>query len=103
MKDLVMTRTYNPTHKLYPRKCDITGEGMDSGFCIQDGSLYVKYETDMIVHLREVDALDQEWTLLSDEQMIEASYESGYHYFTDWEELDSDVNYTIDGVEVSHD
>ena len=38
---------------LYARKCDITGEGMNEGYCIQDGLMYIKYEKDMIKHIRE--------------------------------------------------
>ena len=27
----------------FARKCDITGEGMNDGYCIQDGEMYIKY------------------------------------------------------------
>ena len=37
----------------YARKCDITNEGMNEGYCIQDGLMYIKYEEDMIKHLRK--------------------------------------------------
>ena len=32
----------------YARKCDITSEGMNEGYCILDGMMYIKYEKDMI-------------------------------------------------------
>ena len=43
--------------KKYARKCDVTGEGMNEGYCIQDGLMYIKYEKDMIKHIREVEKI----------------------------------------------
>jgi len=28
--------------KLYARQCDVTGEGMNEGYYIQDGLMYIK-------------------------------------------------------------
>ena len=36
----------------YARKCDVSGKGMNEGYCINDGQMYIKEESDMIAHLR---------------------------------------------------
>ena len=83
--------------KVYPRKCDITNEGMEQGYCIEDGLMYIKYEADFIKHLREIDPMQEE---LSDDFLLNDYYQNDYYYWTEWEELDDDINYTIDGIEV---
>ena len=77
------------TDVLYPRKCDITGEGMTEGYCIQDGLMYIKKESDMLLHVKETGY-----------NTIDEAFEDDYYYWTEWDELDEDVNYTIDGTEV---
>jgi hypothetical protein len=73
----------------YARKCDITGEGMNEGYCIQDGLMYIKYEKDMLQHI-----LDK-----TDYDSIEDAYEDDYYYFTDWFDTieEEDEWYTEDG------
>ena len=34
-------------NKKYARACDITGKGMNEGYCIGDGNMYIKYEVDL--------------------------------------------------------
>ncbi len=90
----------------YARKCDITGEGMNEGYCIQDGLMYIKYEKDMIKHLRDVekegnpeyDELVAEGRL-TDEYLLNDYYESDYYYFTDWFDTidEEDEWYTEEG------
>ena len=95
--------------KLYPRKCDITGEGMDEGYCIQEGAYYIKYEKDFIKHIRNLEKEDNpdynklvEDGKLTDEFLINDYYNQGYYYWTEWEELDSEINYTENGQEVQN-
>ena len=83
----------------YARKCDITSEGMNEGYCIQDGMMYIKHKKDMIKHLRELDFCfeDEEGNPIdvnsfSDSDLIEWSYNDEYHYWTDWECPD-DIQY----------
>jgi hypothetical protein len=72
----------------YARKCDITNEGMNEGFCILDGLMYIKYEKDMLQHI-----LDE-----TDYDTIEEAYEDDYFYWTEWE-CESDLQYEeINGV-----
>ena len=81
--------------ELFPRKCDITNEGMWEGYCIQDGLMYIKYEKDLIKHLREIEPMQ-----CSDDFLLQDYYNADYYYFTEWDELDDDINYTASGDEV---
>ena len=76
---------------LYARQCDITGEGMNEGYCIQDGLMYIKYEKDMIKHLRE---LNVELSLRTplDEELLNVYYYDDYYYWTEWE-CEDDLQY----------
>jgi len=76
---------------LYARQCDITGEGMNEGYCIQDGLMYIKYVEDMIKHLRE---LDVELSLRTplDEELLNVYYDDDYYYWTEWE-CEDDLQY----------
>lgn len=69
-------------NKKYARACDVTGEGMNEGFCIQDGLMHIKYEEDMIKHLKGVEEEGQ----LSDEILLKDYYDCGYYYYTEWED-----------------
>lgn len=59
--------------KKYARRCDVTQEGMNEGYCIQHGLMYIKYESDMIKHIEGTDY-----------DTIEDAYDDGYYYYTDW-------------------
>ena len=82
----------------YARQCDITKEGMNEGYCIQDGLMYIKYKKDMIDHLREVEKegnLEYDQQIkegrLTDDFLLEDYYQADYYYWTEWEcEDDSD-------------
>ena len=73
----------------YARKCDITSEGMNEGYCILDGMMYIKYEKDMIKHIKDE----------TDYNDIEEAYEDDYYYFTDWFDTidEEDEWYTEEG------
>tara|TARA_Y100001973_G_C5135480_1_gene300079 strand:+ start:785 stop:1069 length:285 start_codon:yes stop_codon:yes gene_type:complete len=88
--------------KLYPRQCNITGEGMEEGFCFGDGAYYIKYESDFLKHLRtlEKESNSNKAINLSDEELREKYYNEGFYYWTEWQELDDEVNYTLEGEEV---
>ena len=95
---------FHPVVNLWARKCSVTGKGMNSGYCINDGGMYIKYESDMIKHLREVeksgnpdyDALVKEGRL-TDEFLLEDYYKNDYYYYTDWE-CNTDIQYAeVDG------
>ena len=79
--------------KQYARKCCITGEGMNEGYCIEDGLMYVKYEKDMIKHLRKLEKNSNaeeirikriEEDRLTDEFLLQDYYKAEYYYYTEW-------------------
>ena len=68
---------------LYARQCDITKEGMNEGYCIEDGLMYIKYEKDLIKHLRELD--EESAKGLSNKELLNIYYDDEYYYWTEWE------------------
>jgi len=91
--------------KKYARKCDVTGEDMNEGYCIQEGFMYIKYEKDMIKHIRELEKdgnLDYDKDVaegrLTNDFLFNDYYDSDYYYYTNWE-CEDDIQYhEIDGV-----
>ena len=89
----------------YARKCDVSGKGMNEGYCINDGQMYIKEESDMIAHLRvlekesnpEYDQLVKEGRL-TDDFLLKAYYETDYYYWTEWDEVDKYDHYLEDGT-----
>ena len=84
----------------YARACDVTGEGMNEGFCIQDGLMYIKYEKDMIKHLRAVEKEGStEYTAdMTDEFLLNDYYNADYYYYTEWEDEDEFQYEEINGI-----
>ena len=85
----------------YARKCDVTNEPMNEGYCIQDGLMYIKYEDDLIAHIRAVEKeVNSEYKQdvlegrLTDEWLLNDYYESDYYYWTGWED-EEDFQYEI--------
>lgn len=72
----------------FARKCDVTGRGMNEGYCFGDGEDY---------------ACDLESALLIAKEYgydnLDEAYEDGAYYYTEWEELDDDVYYDAEGNE----
>ena len=62
----------------YARQCDVTGEGMNKGFCIGDGAMYIKSEKHMIEHITNDTEYDS----------LEEAYDDDYYYYTEWEDED---------------
>jgi hypothetical protein len=78
------------TKHYFPRRCDVTNEGMNEGFVIGDGEMYIKHESDLVAHLR---TLDWEFAdgrnsrdIESDDELREMLYSDDYFYFTDWDD-----------------
>lgn len=98
-----MTEHTTPT--IYLRRCDITGEGMNSGWLFGDGELYIKNEQDVVDHLRkhggdyDLSALDR-----SADDLLQAAFELDICYWTEWEDgpEDGDTYYDADGNEYTH-
>ena len=71
-------------HDLYPRVCDYTNRGMWRGYT----------NNDTYVSIEGKKAFMDDWKLLS----MDEAYASYEFYYTEWEELDNDENFTSDGV-----
>lgn len=88
--------------KLVARKCDVTGEGMNRGYYVEDRIMYIKFEKDLIEHLRKVERksnplYDEDISegRITDEWLLSYYYNNHYYYFTEWEDED-DYQYQID-------
>jgi len=73
----------------YARQCDVTGEGMNSGFVIGDGAMYIKSEKHMSEHI----------TNDTNYASMEEAYEDDYYYWTEWEDSDCEDDSQYDDEE----
>lgn len=91
--------------EIFARRCSLTGEWMNKGFCICDGDMYIKSEKMMLRHLREnfadimeghvdfdVDVYDisTDPEKMNDEELLQACYEADYYVYTEWIAEDAD-------------
>ena len=67
---------------------------MNAGYVIQDGKMYIKYEKDLIAHIRSIEGEDVSKDSLTDESLLNEYYEDGYYYYTEWDDKD-DFQYEI--------
>lgn len=69
----------------FARKCDVTGEGMNSGYCIGDGEAYVKDDEKLFEkYLKE----NTKYKNAND------AYADEYYYHTEWE-MPADAQYIV--------
>lgn len=71
--------------KCFARRCDVTGKGMNEGYCIDEGSYYASNEEAANELVKQFDCKD-----------YNDAYESGIAYWTQWEDED-DKNYIMVG------
>jgi len=70
--------------KRYARKCAVTDQGMNEGICYQDGLMYF---ADEYIYIRWIKENQPQWADgVSDEWLLNDSYEQGMHYYTEWED-----------------
>jgi hypothetical protein len=74
--------------KKFARICDITKKGINEGYCIMDGGMYIASEVDILKHLEEHTAYAS----------IQEAFDEQYCYYTEWTELDEDGYYLADGT-----
>lgn len=80
------------TMEKFARKCSITGRGMNDGWCINEGDMYVHEETDMLRHLKETDYAT-----------LQEAYNDGYCYWSEWDADDDDTYFDAEGNEFNQD
>ena len=61
--------------KKYARQCSITGEGMNDGWVINDGEMYLKYENDVFL-----------WAKENGCDTLEEAFDDDVIYYTEWED-----------------
>lgn len=84
----------------FARQCDITGEGMNTGFYVND-EVYIKNELDLIEWLRSKNFITTEGTPandLNDEDLKEWAYNDEIYYFTEWDDKEDFQHEMINGV-----
>ena len=89
----------NQSITLYPRRCDVTGEGMFNGYCIGEGQMYIKHYADMLKHLHEIEKLEapHDNRIVADDLLFDKYYQSDYYYFTQWDDSDDIQFVEVDG------
>tara|TARA_R100001015_G_C4634438_1_gene200947 strand:+ start:6648 stop:7112 length:465 start_codon:yes stop_codon:yes gene_type:complete len=94
---------YNNSKK-YARKCALTGNGINSGYVVREGEMYIKDEENLIAFLRKVEKENnQEYDKdiaegrLTDEFLLQDYYHADYYYHTEWEDEDDYQYIEIDG------
>lgn len=99
IQEIYSNQPYNNNYcsmRLYSRKCDITGEGMNEGYLIEDSiTQYIEKQSDLIKWLRENG--DSEYNNASDEFILDEAYEQGVYLWTEWYE-EGDIQYLHDYV-----
>ena len=79
---------------LWARQCDITGEGMNDGWCWGGGHFYTKHKKDTIAELRKD---HPEKKNLSDEDLLDWAHNEDILYWTEWE-CEDDIQWEeVDG------
>lgn len=84
----------------FARKCDITGEGMNEGFYVND-EIYISKEEDLIKWLRGKNFLTAEnipANDFNDEDLKEWAFYEEIYYFTEWDDEEDFQYQIINGV-----
>ena len=91
----------------YARVCDVTGRGMNEGWCWGDGVYYTATKEATIKELRgayDFDELGSEEMLkMSDDELMQYAYDNEVFYWTEWhdEEIEEQgYYYTENGEEI---
>ena len=96
----------------YAKTCDVTGEGMNVGWCFNDGDHYCKYKKDAIDYIKSQIIISDTggWkyvnlNALSDDDLLQIMEEEQMGYWSDWsdelnEVKDCDLEFhdTGDGI-----
>lgn len=85
----------------FARRCDVTGKGMNEGWCWGDGMFYTESKEDTLAELRKT--CPEQAHLSDDELLTWAVEEEELLYWTDWYEEDFEeagFYFTEDGEEI---
>lgn len=74
----------------FARRCDITGRGMNEGYCFGDGEHYACDEESAL-------QIAKLYGYIGNTYNLEDAYKDGVYYYTEWDEVDEDEWYDEDG------
>jgi cupin superfamily acireductone dioxygenase involved in methionine salvage len=69
----------------YARKCDITNEGMNEGYVVND-TIYISSKEDLLKYLRK--NFTDYYPISNDDELIEMAYDDEIYYWTEWNDED---------------
>jgi hypothetical protein len=72
----------------FARRCDVTGRGMNEGFCFGDGEKYACDDASALIIAKEYGYTS-----------LYKAWRDDAYYYTEWEEIDDDYYYDADGNE----
>lgn len=73
----------------FARRCDVTGKGMNDGYCINDGEKYIAEHFAMLQHITDE----------TEYNTIEEAHKDDYYYWTEWEIEEGENYFDADGNE----
>lgn len=70
---LTLTESDESEEVLWARQCDVTGEGMNEGWCWGDGEFYTKYEKDVLAKcVKDKDSIVEMWKEANLDKILDA-------------------------------
>lgn len=87
--------------KKFARRCDVTGRGMNEGWCWGDGGFYTSTLEVTITELRSdikdggynFDEVDTNTLLsMSDDELMQYAYDNDIFYYTEWYDEDGSIH-----------
>ena len=60
----------------FAKKCDVTGDPFNAGYCILDGQMDIKSDLQFLKHITEETEYDS----------IDEAYDDEYYYWSEWDE-----------------
>lgn len=74
--------------ELFARRCSLTGQGMNEGYCFGEGDFYCIEDADALNHAKHLGY-----------GSLKEAYDNEAYYYTTWEEIDFDCFYDEEGNE----
>ena len=83
--------------RLWARQCDVTGEGMNEGWCWGDGVFYTKYRKDTINEIRNgdlsLDHLNLDYSKMTDDELLQLYFDEDVFYYTEWNDFEDEEDF----------
>jgi len=69
----------------YARKCDITNEGMNEGYVVND-TIYISSKENVLQYLRK--NFTDYYPISNDDELLVMAYDDEIYYWTEWNDED---------------